>query len=520
MKSNLPTKVKPKWLFFFLIIVITSGIIFRLNNLSLKPYWIDESYTLLRASGYTAQEATKQLYTGKVITINDLLTYQRISPSSKFTGTIKGLAKEEPQHPPFYFLLTRTWGKFFGSSKTAMRSLPVVFSLLTFPAIYWLCLELFASPITGWMAMAFYSVSPIFLRYAQEVRQYSLWLTLITLSSAALLKTIKKPTKTNWVIYTSLTIIALYCQPLTFLIIIAHGIYFTIEENFKFSKKCISYLLSSLVSIISFTPWLYIIFSNLDTIRNTTSWMSRALPFMTLMKFWSVSISRTFFALHFKHNQIIFYLTPIVLLLIIFAFYFLYRYSYKSIWVFIFSLTGTTFIPFLIYDLIAGGTRSTNERFFLSCYLGIYLAISYLLVTLITTKKKSFLWEFITTIILLNSLIFCGVSSFANTWWGWSEHDVNFSRLIQKTEKPLIISDSALYSIMPFSHQLNPKDNILLLTNPNSLKIPNDFQDIFFYMPSQYLLSEIKQNNIKIEEVYMFEDTLTSFKVYLYQLKK
>lgn len=516
-------KAKPKSLIFFLIIIITLGVFFRFTNLSLKPYWIDESYTLLRASGHTAKEATEELYSGKVITVNDILKYQKISSESSVVGTIEGLASEEPQHPPFYFLLARLWGQTFGTSKLSMRSLPVICSLLTFPALYWLCLELFESSLTSYMAMAFYAVSPVFLRFAQEVRQYSLWLSLVTLSYAVLLKAIEKPNKRNWIIYTSLVITSLYCQPITLLVMGAHGIYILAKDKFSLKKNFTSYIFSSIVSIIFFSPWLYTIISNLGIIRRTTSWMSNPLPFITLMKYWSISLCRTFIALHFDKNLLLFYLTPVFLFFIISAFVYLYRSSSKSIWTFIYSLTGTSFIPFLIYDLIAGGSRSTNERFFLPCYLGIYLAISFLLANKITKENKSIIgrriWQGLTTIILISSLTVCAYSSQANTWWGWSEHDVRFSKIIEQEENPLVISDSPFYAIVPFSHQLDLKTNMLLLPQPANITIPSNFSHVFFYAPSQALLSKLKQDNLKVKEVDTFEDTLTSFQVSLYKLE-
>ena len=76
------------------------GIIFRISNVAAKPFWIDESYTVLRASGHSYQTAESELYNPyTVITADDLLRYQRISPETNKIGTIKGLATEEPQHP-------------------------------------------------------------------------------------------------------------------------------------------------------------------------------------------------------------------------------------------------------------------------------------------------------------------------------------------------------------------------------------------------------------------------------------
>ncbi len=69
-----------------------------------------------------------------------------------------------------------------------MRSLPAIISLLAFPCIHWLCLELFEESITGSVAIAVIAVSPFHLAYAQEARQYSLWVLITLLSSEALLR--------------------------------------------------------------------------------------------------------------------------------------------------------------------------------------------------------------------------------------------------------------------------------------------------------------------------------------------
>jgi uncharacterized membrane protein len=157
---------------FFIVILLAIGIFFRFVNLDKKVYWHDETYTSLRVSGYNVEQVSRKLFNSQEISIKDLQKYQRPNPETSAIDTIKGLAKEEPQHPPLYYAIARFWAQWFGSSPTAMRSLPVLFSLLVFPCIYWLCLELFESSIVGWVAVGLIAVSPIFIRYAQEARQY------------------------------------------------------------------------------------------------------------------------------------------------------------------------------------------------------------------------------------------------------------------------------------------------------------------------------------------------------------
>jgi hypothetical protein len=96
----------------------------------------------------------QQDFQGKTISVEDLLgKYQQINPEKTWLDTVKGLATEEPQLSPLYFILARFWGQLFGPQVAAVRSLSAWISLLVFPRVYWLCWELFRSASVGWMAV-------------------------------------------------------------------------------------------------------------------------------------------------------------------------------------------------------------------------------------------------------------------------------------------------------------------------------------------------------------------------------
>lgn len=506
-----------------LIVVVIFGVFLRVTNLSQKPYWLDESYTLLRSSSYTAQEATENLFTGQIIRAEEALRYQQPSFHDKgMMGTVTGLAIEEPQHPPLYFLLTRIWAQHFGDSKLSLRSLPVIGSLLAFPAIYWLCLELFASPFVGGLAMALFAVSPINLRYAQEVRQYSLWTTLILLSCAAILRAIRQPTKLNWGLYSLIISMGIYCHLLMGLIVIAHGIYVLAVERFRLTKTAVAYLVSSCIALVISFPWLWIVWQNRDTVAQTTAYSTRPLPFLLLAQFWSVSLDRLFIAWHFNYNPIFISLTIPIGLLVGYAFYFFCRHTSWQTWSFILIVMGTIFLPFLIPDLVWGGRRSTYERYFLICYISIDIIIAYLIATKLTqpfcrTFQDHF-WRWVTVFLLSGGLLSCIAGIFSPTWWGWSEFDVKIAQITNATEQPLIISDVAFSGIAPLFHEVNPDTRLLLLSEPTPLQIPDQFSHVFLYNPSDHLLSTLEKLNRKPELIYQFRDTMTQLTIPLYQL--
>jgi Predicted membrane protein len=73
-----------KWLRFLIVVVLVMGIFFRFVNLDRKFYWIDETYTSLRVSGYTEAEMLKQISYQKIISPSDLQKYQQINYRKNF----------------------------------------------------------------------------------------------------------------------------------------------------------------------------------------------------------------------------------------------------------------------------------------------------------------------------------------------------------------------------------------------------------------------------------------------------
>jgi uncharacterized membrane protein len=142
--------------------------------------------------------------------------------------TVKGLATEEPQLSPLYFILARFWVQSFGPQVAAVRSLSAWISLLAFPRVYWLCWELFRSASVGGMAVTIVAVRLFHVLYAQEARPYMSFAVLVLLSNAILLraialqkfparfKSLSKLSKAVWSIYAIALSLGLYSSLLFF----------------------------------------------------------------------------------------------------------------------------------------------------------------------------------------------------------------------------------------------------------------------------------------------------------------
>src|SRR5271166_5141917 len=103
---------------------IILGVFFRFFALDKKAYWFDETFTSLRISGSTDREVVEK-YRGRtdIVRAGELRKFQSPRSDRTVIDTVKGLAIEEPQNPPLYFVAAKLWADMAGSSVYSMRLL-------------------------------------------------------------------------------------------------------------------------------------------------------------------------------------------------------------------------------------------------------------------------------------------------------------------------------------------------------------------------------------------------------------
>ncbi|WRH66848.1 MAG: glycosyltransferase family 39 protein [Planktothrix sp. GU0601_MAG3] len=265
-------------------------------------YWYDEAITSLRASGYTEQEVVQHFSQQSVVSVTELQHYQHPDGTRSIIDTAKSLVKEDPQHPPLYYILVNIWFHIIGSSPTLSRLLPALLSLLAFPSAYWLCQEIFietgvfASRLSTYLMIGFIAVSPFHVIYAQESRQYSLWVVTTLLSNAALLRAIRVNTGMSWGIYTFTVVISFYTFLLSGLTMIAQGFYIILVYGFSHIKILKNYIVSSLLSAIFFVPYIWILIINQSQAEKGLEWsFLYSLKNSELRDIWIQHLGRLFF---------------------------------------------------------------------------------------------------------------------------------------------------------------------------------------------------------------------------------
>ena len=503
-KTSIAKLIPPIWLKILVILMIGLGIFFRFAHLGQKAIWYDEVFTSLAISGHTVAEVQQEVFNESIIPITALDKYQHLNPDRGINETVRYLITSDPQHPPLYYVMLRLWVQVFGDSSVGLRSLSAAISLLVFPSVYWLCLELFESPIVGWVTLALMAVSPLQIFLAQDARQYGLWMVTILVSSAALLRAIRRENFASWAIYAITLALGLYTHLFTVLIAISHGIYVNFRHNFRFNKSLVNYLLGTSVGIFIFLPWLFVVITHISTAQQLTSWLSSIKidnPF-DLIAIFLTRLSRIFFDVNLgsentwdnkftlESKNIYYSIISVIfsLNLVLYIGYCIVKECTKSISLFLVLLGGVPALCLLLPDLIGGGIRSITFRYQLPLYLSIQIAVAYVLGFHLFFEKhwRQKVWQFLIVGVLIAGLVSDVMFFKADTWWTQARNQSwqIAAKYINKFESPLLVTNDNIVNIgafLYFSHLLEPKINLLAIQSDYLPPLPQESSNIFLW---------------------------------------
>lgn len=475
---------------------------------------MDEAYTSLRITGHTKTELATEVFTGKLTDRDTLQSYQQLQLEKGWDDTLQAL-RGNAEHTPLYFLMARGWAELFGDSVTSMRMLPALIGVLVLPAVWWLGWELFESTATAWMATGIVAIAPIHVLYAQEARPYSLWTLAIALSSAALLWAIRTQKRASWIAYGVTVAIGLYTQLLFGLVVVAHALYVVLLDRLnqnrppgrQLSRTIGAYLLATAGALVAFLPWMIVVITSYEQIKSSTSTLTKAEVFWSLLREWLVTFGRLFLDRDLKDfNWLLAIFTG-------FALYYLCRHASKRAWLFLLTLVGACFLILAIPDLIGGGQRSSRLRYLFPCYIGIQLAVAYLLVSLAVWTKtgKQKLWRVVLLVLVVGGIAGNVIHSQEMVWWNKSLSRTGYYpaalQAMNQSDRPLLISDGPEVDVVAFSYRLKPEVKFQLIsdlkTTPSldQFAIAPGFNSIFLLNPSQALRDWMKAQNYSVQPV-------------------
>lgn len=184
--------MKNKFVFIWVIILIFG--LARFINLSQKFYWGDEVFNSLRIAGIDNKELSNRIakIENSLISAEQLRLQVQPDMNSSALLTVRSLISEDTQHPPLFYVGEYFWTKFLGIDVGIQRILPAIFSFLSIFAIFIFVLILFNDQSVATISALVFSMSPFQLVFAQQVREYSLWVLMTLVTSIFFFERFKK----------------------------------------------------------------------------------------------------------------------------------------------------------------------------------------------------------------------------------------------------------------------------------------------------------------------------------------
>ncbi|MBI3385479.1 glycosyltransferase family 39 protein [Candidatus Gottesmanbacteria bacterium] len=298
-----------------------------------------------------------------------------------------------------YMVLLHYWMK-LGVSEGYLRGLSALFAIGTIPFMYALGRKLFGSSV-GIMAALLLSINTFFVRYAQEIRAYSLLVLFSTILSYLYILMLENPTRTRRVGYIAIASLSIYTHQFAVFVILSHLISLFFIKNITKTLGFIFPLLTGIglfcfpllfirVPLLSETSWIDL--PKLSDIYNFTITLAGGNQLLLLVE--SLTIVSGFVYFLKKRNK---------------------AHSLQS-WPYIFTVS-LLFIPIILVILVSYAYRPI----FVPRYL-IISVVPFILLTSYGVVSMGRMSRFIILIVIL-----IGSAAALLGWYGYysSENAVN-----------------------------------------------------------------------------------------------
>lgn len=488
-------KQESRWLVGIVLAAVAVGVVLRVATLDAKVYWHDEVFTSLRVAGYIGQQVGDSLFTGQQVTAQDLQAFQTFASEARFGDTLASLI-DHPEHPPLYYLLAYGWGRLLGPSVAGYRAIAAFFSVLCIPLAALLGRELFPkTPTVGWVAAGLMALSPIQLVYAQEARQYSLWIALTLLSTWLLVRALQRGGWGHWLAYGLALGLGLQTSVMMALVGFSHGLVILLQVP---PRRWGPPMGAAGLALLVFSPWLGVMVQHWGRVERVTAWTQQSAPWSLLAKLWGLHYASVVFdpALPLTHPYTVLF-PPLVVGLVGWAAYDELRRGP--------ALAARLLVVMLLLppvlligiDLMRNGQMSGTTRYFLSSLVAAQLLLAASIGRALATPPRWVGVGLLTGVLGLG-LVAGGLYTRAPAWWnkGISYHNEAIAEQINQAADPLVLSfagANALGDTISLSYHLNPGVPLRLVRDPEHYQVPEEPADIFLFKPNPDIATNLAE---------------------------
>lgn len=490
-----------RWVRAGALVLVLAGVVARFDGLGARVFWQDETHTGCAIAGSGIHEIVKDVFDGRAHVRDEFLVHQFPREDRTVIDTLRVLAKEDPRQVPLYFVLARAWVITFGSSIEILRSFSAVLGVISLPLVFFLSRELFDRRLEAWIAVGLLAISPIHWTYAQEARQYLLWVDLVILSSWLLLLALRRSREGRrafwWFVLYGFTIgFTLFTHLLTVLVIAAH-LSFVVVFHRRRPAAVWMVAVSQLVVAACFWPWARYIVEEAKR-RPWISWAADEVGLPGWIRRAGGAYAKTFFdsgegSLHnIAHLQ-----AGLALLVALVCFVLLLLYAPLRARLFLLLLGSFCSLPMIAKDLWSGGVRTLVTRYQFPAILALELGVAFGIAFLLRTERRGPRWLGAGAALML---AVCGLTSIfrpglAATSSG--QDTLAAVRYVEQWPAPLVVtgrnSRGDLGMALSFAHTSGPGTRMLVVVKRALPKVPETAEPAFLWRSPPVLCRRLEE---------------------------
>lgn len=185
-------------------------------------------------------------------------------------------------HPPFYYWLLKVWSLAFGNTEIGIRSMSIFFGVVTVILAFLFVLRFFGRR-AAYVTLLFLVISPMFIRFGQEARMYTLLTAIIVAATYVLVYAQHGYTKKRWpwILYGVLVAVGMLTQYFAALAWVSHWVwrFFTIRNTGDSIKEALrkfftkEWVVAHAVAFVLFAWWLPFLITQFFLVQENGFWI-------------------------------------------------------------------------------------------------------------------------------------------------------------------------------------------------------------------------------------------------------
>ena len=191
-------------------------------------------------------------------------------------------------HPPLYYFCLKLWSLVFGTSEVALRAMSVVLGAAAILLAFWLLKRWFGLRKAGVLTL-FLSLSPLLIRYSQEMRMYMLAFLIVVGATLALDVALRERRKWAWGLYAVLVALGMWTHYFTALVWLAELGYIIYYMRRHGRQEAVFWVYP--VAVTLFLPWAPSFLRQVASVQ-AGFWIAEV-NLVTPLNFWAEGLSYT-----------------------------------------------------------------------------------------------------------------------------------------------------------------------------------------------------------------------------------